>query len=659
MDFKMNTYFFTMGHYFMFVLLLFPIIIFAQRTFEHPGILHKKSDLDRMKYMVQAKVGPWYDTYQLILADERSSCDYEIQGDPSWTSISREHPCYHCKEYENDVWAALLNAKLWYITGDSCHAEKAVDILNNWSNLTNFFGGDGADREIFYGQGTEPLSAGIFGAPLINAAEIIKSTYGGWDKADIDKFKAMLVYPGYSTTTIPIEDIANDNVTFYWRCYMFDPARHGNQEMAPARTLMAMGIFLDNEIIYDRALRYIKGLPHRPDDLPYEPGPRVPTSLKSQSEHSISYNYKVQNSIEDYGYEGVLTNYIYENGQCQESSRDQTHSLMGIAFATEMAEMAWNQGDNLYGWANNRLLLGLEYTLKYSLSFEQSYPDQIEPWEPSKPNDFYQVQTKSACWKALKIRPSARGNRTIRRPALEMPLNHFMMRMNVPEDSFKWLKRSRDWSIEKNGFEQDGWNLQNPGWGALTYRRPVNCQGDPVDRFINEDPVYGVKVFPGTLELENYDFFPLSAGGGEKKTFHDLSNGNGGGAYRSDGDVDIALSPGGGYHLTDLEPGEWVNYTVFIPEKGLYEIDLQYAAGNGNGKIKFSFDGEDKTGDVTVPFGKSNSTKWEDWKNFTVTRDAALDAGVQSMRIHILGTSKAFNLSQITLRNKNAINQNH
>ena len=632
------------------VFFILPAMTFGQkRTFVHPGILHKKSDLDRMKYMVQAKVDPWYATYQIILADERSSCAYEIQGDPSWTSLSREHPCHHCKEYEGDVWAALLNAKLWYITGDTCHAEKAVEILNTWSNLTSFFGGDGADREIFYGQGTEPLSAGIFGAPLINAAEIIKSTYDGWDKADINNFKAMLVHPGYSNTTVPTEDIANDNVTFYWRCYMFDPARHGNQELAPARTLMAIGIFLDNEIIYDRALRYVKGLPHRPDDLPYEPGPRVPTSIKSKREHSISYNYKVETSIEDYGYEGVITNYIYENGQCQESSRDQTHSLMGIAFACEMAEMAWNQGDNLYAWANNRLLLGLEYTLRYNLSYEKSYPDQLVPWEPTGPDDFLQKQTRSACWKALKIRPSARGNRTIRRPALEMPLNHYLMRMNIPDDSLKWLKRSRDWSIEKNGYEQDGWNLQNPGWGGLTYRRPVNCQGDPVDRFINERPVLGVNIFPGTLELENYDVFPLSAGGGEGKTFHDLSKGNNGGAYRSEGDVDIEFTPGGGYHLTDLEPGEWVNYTVFIPEDGKYVIDVQYAAGNGNGKIKFSFDGEDKTGEVPIPYGNSNSSGWQDWKDYSVASDVALNGGVQSMRIHILGTGKAFQLNHITL----------
>jgi hypothetical protein len=603
-----------------------------------------------MKYMVKAKVDPWYASFQLMKADKRSSYDYVIQGDPSLTKMSRENLCDRCKEYESDVWAALFNARMWYITGDSRHAEKTIEILNTWSNLTNFYGGERfPDNEIFYGQGTEPLSAGIYGAPIINAAEIIKSTYDGWDKADIDKFKAMLVYPGYSNTTVPTEDIAKDNVTFYWRCYMFDAARHGNQELAPARTLMAIGIFLDNEIIYDRGLRYVKGLPHRPDDLPYMPGPRIPTSLKSQSEYSISYNYKIETSIEDYGYEGVITNYIYDNGQCQESSRDQSHVLMGLAFISEIAEMAWNQGDNLYAWANNRLLMGLEYSLRYNASLEYSYPDQLIPWEPIEPDDFYQVLTKSACWKAMKISPNGRGS-AIRRPAWEMPLNHYLMRMNIPEDSLKWLMRSRDKSIEKIGYEQSGWNLQNPGWGGLTFRRPVNCQGDPCNRFINEQPVLGLNIFPGTLDLENYDYFPLNAGGGEGKTFHDISIGNSGGAYRSDGDVDVELSPGGGYNLTDLEPGEWVNYTVFIPENGNYEIKVQYAAGNGDGKIKFSFDGEDKTREVPVPFGMSNSTGWEDWKDFTVTSEVALNAGVQSMRIHIMGTGKAFKLSQVFLK---------
>ncbi len=95
-DLKLNSCSLLKGLYFVSLLIL-PVIISGQRTFIHPGILHKKSDLDRMKYMVQAKVDPWYASYLLMKADERSSYDYVVQKDPSWTSLSREHPCYHCQ----------------------------------------------------------------------------------------------------------------------------------------------------------------------------------------------------------------------------------------------------------------------------------------------------------------------------------------------------------------------------------------------------------------------------------------------------------------------------------------------------------------------------------------------------------------------------------
>lgn len=35
------------------------------------------------------------------------------------------------------------------------------------------------------------------------------------------------------------------------------------------RGVMAIGVFLDNEIMYDRALRYLQGAPSRADDIPY------------------------------------------------------------------------------------------------------------------------------------------------------------------------------------------------------------------------------------------------------------------------------------------------------------------------------------------------------------------------------------------------------
>ena len=84
--------------------------------------------------------------------------------------------------FSSDVLAAYLNSLMWAITGDTRHAEKCVEIFNAWVNVTEFTGG-----------GTESLNTGRVIWKLLEAAEIIKSTYDGWAPEDIEKFKAMLV----------------------------------------------------------------------------------------------------------------------------------------------------------------------------------------------------------------------------------------------------------------------------------------------------------------------------------------------------------------------------------------------------------------------------------------------------------------------------------
>jgi len=74
----------------------------------------------------------------------------------------------------SDGVAAYYNALMWYITGDSRHAEAAIRIFTAWSPVTNISG--------------IPLNAGRHWR-LIEAAEIIKSTYSGWDPADLQAFK--------------------------------------------------------------------------------------------------------------------------------------------------------------------------------------------------------------------------------------------------------------------------------------------------------------------------------------------------------------------------------------------------------------------------------------------------------------------------------------
>lgn len=81
----------------------------------------------------------------------------------------------------------------YYITGDTAHAEKSVEIFNSWASSLKLINGTDAQ-----------LVAALSGAELVNAAEIIRYTYSGWTKSDITMFENMILkifYPPASQTT--------------------------------------------------------------------------------------------------------------------------------------------------------------------------------------------------------------------------------------------------------------------------------------------------------------------------------------------------------------------------------------------------------------------------------------------------------------------------
>jgi len=67
---------------------------------------------------------------------------------------------------------------------------------------------------------------------------------------------------------------------------------------------------------------------------------------------------------------GSLPRYVSETGQCQETGRDQGHTQLGLGALCETCEMAWQQGDDLWGALDNRMLKGMEYTARYNLGYD-------------------------------------------------------------------------------------------------------------------------------------------------------------------------------------------------------------------------------------------------------------------------------------------------
>jgi aryl-phospho-beta-D-glucosidase BglC (GH1 family) len=125
---------------------------------------------------------------------------------------------------------------------------------------------------------------------------------------------------------------------------------------------------------------------------------------------------------------------------------------------------------------------------------------------------------------------------------------------------------------------------------------------------------------PGKVEAENFDI------GGEGLTYHDSDLKNITGAYRPNEAIDISDMGNGVYYVIDNYPGEWLEYTVNIAEKGLYNITASTAAFAGGGTFKI------KIGTVESDIISAPTTySWINTK--TVNFSMNLDAGIQIMRI--------------------------
>ena len=589
-----------------------------------------------MRDMVAAGIEPWASSFADLSSRGTSRFTYNVRtADAPLTILTRS-------DYNNfrlDCVAAYNNALVWNITGDSRNAEKAIEIFNTWSGLT--------DIE----DGIIPLDLGRSILHMIEGAEIIKHTYSEWSPSDIEAFGDMLVYPGYSNTTIPSGDS-----TFYWGMFNGDAARAGNQGYFAMRAVLAMGVFLDNERMYDRVIRLARGATNRADDLPYPTGPPVNGSPTATHDYAIQWNQNSrQDTIPDYGYNEVIANYIWESGQNEESSRDQVHAAVGLINITTLCETAWSQGDDLYGHLENRPLLGWEYTLRYNLSLDNAFDGQAQPtpFEPTiETGEYLQRRTRTGRRFTLKINPGIDANQDgltrggpNSEPVYEINLGHYRDRMGISGDEIKWLERGHALLESTQGFEGEANNVFSmTNWGGLKYRRV--SPGDPIRGFINGAPDFAMNSLPTTIEAENYDYFPVD---GEGHTYHDLSTGNSGASYRAAEGVDLSVASEGDFAISSIESGEWATYTVSAPSAGNYDITIRYASTAPGGTIQFSMDGSDVSGQVAVPNGGFASTGASDWQDLVIATDVPLSQGVQQLRINFGGTSDSFLLNSFTI----------
>ncbi|MBD0735684.1 alginate lyase family protein [Streptomyces sp. CBMA29] len=290
----------------------------APATFTHPGMLHAYGELNRAKVYVAQGKEPWLSGWNRLTANSHSAGSW-VANPQATVYRGSGYPENYGTLY-NDIHAAYQNALRWKIAGTTANGDCARDILNAWSaKLTKIDGN--ADRF---------LASGIYGYQFANAAELMRD-YNGFDLA---RFKTMMLNVFYPLNN---DFLLNHNtacVTNYW----------ANWDLCNMNSILAIAVLCDDGAKYDRAVNYFKN-----------------GAGNGSVNHAVPFLYDSQ---------GLA--------QWQESGRDQGHTMMGMGQMGAFCEMAWSQGDDLYGYGGNRFMKAAEYVAKYNLG--DSVPFTTYTW---------------------------------------------------------------------------------------------------------------------------------------------------------------------------------------------------------------------------------------------------------------------------------------
>lgn len=282
---------------------------------KHTGGLITDDDVSRIQ--ADTSIEPWKSAWAKLCANPHAQLTYT----PNPTTLiirgggSPEQPLPDNYPIAmNDVAAAFQLGLRWKITGDTRYAEAAIKILNAWANKCTGCSGDP----------NVSLAVGIYGYEFAVAGELLRG-YTGWTSADFAKYQQWMLAVFYPGALSFLKNHDGCNNKFIW----------ANWDLCSMACVMGVGILTDNRSMYNYVINYIqRGLG----------------------------NGNIFN----------LINVVYSSqglAQWQESGRDQGHCTLELALLEVICQLAWNQGDDLWGFNDNMILKGSEYMAKYNVAF--------------------------------------------------------------------------------------------------------------------------------------------------------------------------------------------------------------------------------------------------------------------------------------------------
>ena len=214
-------------------------------SFIHPGIYSSQEELERIKANVKASDShPMQKGWKELLQGQSD----RITGRVLYTSLDwTPHPVAVVDpksdakiKMRDDALAAYAHALQWVVTGRQEHADKSIEIYNAWSQVFE-------DIRVKNGDIYPSLFTSWTANIWVSGAEIIRhydNGASGWQEKDIVRFESMCrVF---------------ERLTLEWIGYV-GPYGGQNQGTGMARTRMALGIFLNDQALFDSGKRLLLG----------------------------------------------------------------------------------------------------------------------------------------------------------------------------------------------------------------------------------------------------------------------------------------------------------------------------------------------------------------------------------------------------------------
>jgi Alginate lyase len=277
----------------------------------HPGLLDSTAQLSYVRAQIRNNKQPWTDAYSALRSSPYAQLSYRATPFAEVKCGSFNRPNVGCTPIVADGAAVYAHALLWSLTDDKRHADKAIEIMDAWARV--------------YERNTESNARLVvaWAAPwYVTGAELLRYSNAGWTPAQIGRFESML------RRMLPY--VENDE----------RPENNWIQSRIEAH--MAIAVFLNDRAKFDAAVQRWKfWVPIYLYQASDGPSPRNPPGRTTAETQSI---WKSSSSG---------TSYI--DGLAMETCRDLGHLGLGFGSMMYAAEMAFQQGVDLFTPNKKRL----------------------------------------------------------------------------------------------------------------------------------------------------------------------------------------------------------------------------------------------------------------------------------------------------------------